>query len=171
MWLKINEPLKDNCLMNIPYNPSTSLCNFFWNKLSAEVSNAYSLRDNCLLFGDYNIDQFKEKMEDLLNNFTSGLALDPKNVDTPNRIINTNQSLIDRCFMAINQIVEWKVFLPPIDVSHNIIFYQSNLEMIGRKEDNYYFRRNIGENSTGIWLLRTGDLCINRKIVMKCLQN
>ena len=76
-----------------------------------------------------------KKMEDLPNNFTSGLALNPKNVDTPNRIINTNQLLINHCFMAINQIVEWKVFLPPIEVSHNIIFYQNNLEMIGRKED------------------------------------
>ena len=45
--------------------------------------------------------------------------------------------------MTKNQIVEWKVCLPPIEVDHNIIFYQSNLEMIGRNEDTYFFRRNM----------------------------
>ena len=45
--------------------------------------------------------------------------------------------------MTKNQIVEWKVCLPPIEVDHNIIFYQSILEMIGRNEDKYFFRRNM----------------------------
>ena len=121
MWLEINEPLKDKCLVNISYNPIKNLSNFFLNELSAEVSNAYSLTDN-LLFGDYNIDQFNKKEKEILDNFTSGLALNPTNVDTPTGISKTNQSLIDHCFMAKNQIVEWKVCLPPIEVDHNIIF-------------------------------------------------
>ena len=37
--------------------------------------------------------------------------------------------------MTKNQIVEWKVCLPPIEVDHNIISYQSHLEMIGRNEN------------------------------------
>ena len=45
--------------------------------------------------------------------------------------------------MTKNQIVEWKICLPPIEVDHNIRFYQSNLEMIGRNEDAYFFRRNM----------------------------
>ena len=61
MWLEINEPLKDKCLVNISYNPSKNLSDFFLNELSAEVSNAYSLTDNLLLFGDYNIDQLNKK--------------------------------------------------------------------------------------------------------------
>ena len=108
MWLEINEPLKDKCLVNISYNPSKNLSDFFLNELSAEISNAYSLTDNLLLFGDYNIDQFNKKEKEILDNFTSGLALNP-NVDTPTRISKTNQSLIDNCFMTKNQIAEWKV--------------------------------------------------------------
>ena len=104
MWLENNEP-QDKCLVNISYNPSKNLSDFFLNKLSAEVSNAYSLTDN-LLFGDYNIDQFNKKEKEILDNFTSGLALNPTNVDTPSRISTTNQSLIDHCFMTKNQIVE-----------------------------------------------------------------
>ena len=45
--------------------------------------------------------------------------------------------------MTKNQIAEWKVCLPPIEVDHNIIFYQSNLEMIGRNEDTCFFKRNM----------------------------
>ena len=36
MWLEINEPLKDKCLVNISYNPNKNLSNFFLNELSAE---------------------------------------------------------------------------------------------------------------------------------------
>ena len=108
------------------------------------------------------------------DNFSSGLALNPTDVDTPSHISKTNQSLIDQCFMTKNQIVEWKVCLPPIEFDHNIIFHQSNLEMIGRNERDIYLEETRiflrGRNSTGIRLLRTGDLRINKKIVMKCLQ-
>ena len=87
-------------------NPSKNFSDFFLNVLSVEVSNAVSLTDNLLLFGDYNIDQFNKKIKEILDNFTSGLALNPTNVDTPNRISRTNKSLIDHCFMTKNQIVE-----------------------------------------------------------------
>ena len=43
--------------------------------------------------------------------------------------------------MTETQNVEWKVCLPLID--HNIIFYQSNLETIGRNKDTYFFRKNM----------------------------
>ena len=32
-----------------------------------------------------------------------------------------------------------KSLFAPIEVDHNIIFYQSKLEMIGRNEDRYFF--------------------------------
>ena len=86
--------------MNISYNLSKNLSDFFLSELSAEVSNAYSLTDNLLLFGDYNIDQFNKKEKEILDNFTSGLALNPTNVDTPIRISKTNQSLINHCLMT-----------------------------------------------------------------------
>ena len=143
MWLKINEPLKDKCLVNFLYNQSKYLSNFSLNELSAEVSNAYSLTDNLLLFGENNIDQLNKKEKETLDNFTSGLALIRTNMDTTTRISKTNQSLIDHCFMTKTQIVEWKICLPPIEVDHNIMFYQSNLEMIVRSEDTYFFKRNM----------------------------
>ena len=77
-------------------NPSKNLSDFFLNELSAEVSNAYSLTDNLLLFADYNIDQFNKKENEKLDNFTSCLALNPTNVNSSTRITKTNQSLIDR---------------------------------------------------------------------------
>ena len=66
MWLEINEPLKDKCLVIISYNSSKNLSEFFLNELSSEVSNAYSLTDNLLLFGDYNIEQFNKKRKKYL---------------------------------------------------------------------------------------------------------
>ena len=114
MWLEIIEPLKDECLVIISYNPSKSLSNFFFNELSAELSNAYSLTDNLLLFGDYNIDQFNKKDIELVDRFTSGLAHKPTNLDTATSISKTNQSLIDHCFMTKNQIIEEKFFCHPL---------------------------------------------------------
>ena len=106
MWLEINEPLKDKCLVNISYNPSKNLSDIFLNEFSAEVSNAYSLTDNLLLFGDYNIDQFNKKEKESLDNFTSGLAINRTNMDTPTRISKTNRLLIDHCFMTKYKIEE-----------------------------------------------------------------
>ena len=53
-----------------------------------------------------------------------------------------------------NQIVEWKVYLPPIEVYHNITFYQSNLWMIVLNEDSYFLETwNFSRvrNSTDVW--------------------
>ena len=140
MWLEVIEPLKDICLVNISYNPSKNFSDFLLNDLSAELSNAYSLTENLPLFCDYSLDQFKKK--EILDNFKSGLEVNPTNVDTPTRISRTNQSLNDHCFMTTNQIVEWRVCLPLIEVDHNIIFYQSNLEMTGMNEDKYNLKKH-----------------------------
>ena len=118
MWLEIKESLKDKCLVNISYNPCKNLSNFFWNELSAELSKVYSLTENLLLFGDYNIDQFNRKEKESLHNFTLGLALNPTNPDNLFRISKTNQSLIDHCFMRKKSICRMKVRLPPIVVDN-----------------------------------------------------
>ena len=109
------------------------------NDLSAQVSNAYSLTDNLLIFDDYNIDQFNKKEKELLDNFASGLALNPTNVDTPTCITKTNQLLIDHWFKTKRSNCRMKSLFAPIEVDHNIIFYQSKLERTGRNEDRFFF--------------------------------
>ena len=127
LWLELGNPLTQKCLINISYCPHQSLGDFFLDDLSAEVSIAFSATDNILLFGDYNIDMLSVNGQKSLQNFAAGLGFQLSNIDIPTRISNYKKSLIDHCFSTNKQITSWKVCLPPFDIDHNIIFFQSKL--------------------------------------------
>ena len=86
LWLGLGNSLTVKCLNNISYCPHQSLGDFFLDELGAEVSNAFSVTDNNLLFGDYNIDLFSVNGNKSLQKFAAGLQL--PNIDIPTRISN-----------------------------------------------------------------------------------
>ena len=140
MWLELGNPLTEKCLINISYCPHQSLGDFFLDELSAEVSNAFSATDNILLFGDYNIDMLSVNGQKSLQNFAAGLGLQLSNIDIPTRISNNKKSLIDHCFSSNKQITSCKVCLPPFDIDHNVIFFQSKLFLLEEKQ--FFFIRD-----------------------------
>ena len=127
LWLELGNPLTEKCLINISYCPHQSLGDFFLDELSAEISNAFSATDNILIFGDYNIDMLSVNGQKSLHNFAAGLGLQLSNIDIPTRISNNKRILIDHCFSTNEQITSWKSCLPPFDIDHNVIFFQSKL--------------------------------------------
>ena len=141
LWLELGNPLTEKCLINFSYCPHQSLGDFFLDELSAEVSNAFSATDNILLFGDYNNDMLSVNGKKNLQNFAKGLGLQLSNIDIPTRINNNKRSLIDHCFSTNEQITIWKVCLPPFDIDHNVIFFQSKLFLLEEKQ-NYFFKRD-----------------------------
>ena len=76
-----------------------------------------------------------------LQNFAAGLRLQLSNIDIPTRISNNNRSLIDHCFSTNEQITGWKVCLPPLDINHNVIFFQSELFLLEEKQ-NYFIEQD-----------------------------
>ena len=174
LWLELGNPLSEKCLINISYCPHQSLGDFFLDELSAEVSNAFSATDNILLFGDYNIDMLSVNGQKSLQNFAAGLGLQLSNIDIPTRISNNKKSLIDHCFSSNKQITSWKVCLPPFDIDHNVIFFQSKLLLLEEKQN--FFLNEIQKilsrkNLIEIWLLQIGEQFINKETAMKCLQS
>ena len=117
-----------------------SLGDFFLDELSAEVSIAFSATDNILLFGDYNIDMLSVNGKKSLQKFAAGLGLQLSNIDIPTRISNNKRSLIDHCFSSNEQIFTWKVCLPPFDIDHNVLFFQSKLFCWKKKK--YFIKRD-----------------------------
>ena len=70
-----------------------------------------------------------------LQNFAAGLALQLSNIDIPTRKSNNKKSLIDHCFSSNKQITSWKVCLPPFDIDHNVIIFQSKLLLLEEKQN------------------------------------
>ena len=126
LWLELGNPLTKKFLINICYRPHQSLGEFFSDELNAEVSIAFSAKDNILLFGDYKIDMLSVNGKKSLQKFAMGLGLQLSNIDIPTRISNNKRSLIDHCFSTNEQITRWKVCLPHFDIDHNLFFFRAN---------------------------------------------
>ena len=138
------------------------------------VKEMFSYTDNVLLFGDYNIDMLSVNGQKSLQNFAAGLGLELSNIDIPTRISNNKKSLIDHCFLSNKQITSCKVCLPPFDIDHNVIFFQSKLFLLEEKQNFFLYeiqkilsRKNLIE----IWLLQIGEQFLNKETAMKCLQS
>ena len=125
LGLELGNHLTEKCLINISYCPHQSLGDFFLDEISAEISNAFSATQ--IIFSYLvikNIDKLSVNGQKSLQNFAAGLGLQLSNTDIPTRISNNKRSLIDHCFSTNEQITSWKVFLPPFEVYHNVIFFR-----------------------------------------------
>ena len=124
------------------------------------------------LFGDYNIDMLSVNGIMSLQNFAAGLGLQLSNIDIPTRVSNNKGSLIDHYFSTNEQITSWKVCLPPFNIDHNVIFFQSKL--FNRRKTKLFFKRDTEKlsmkNSIDIWLLQIREQFIKKETAMKCLQ-
>ena len=82
--------------------------------------------------------------------------------------------MIDHCFSINEQIITWKVCLPPFDFNHNVLFFQSKL-LWSEEKQNYFVKRDkkifLMKNLIEIWPLQIGEQFNNKETVMKCLQN
>ena len=96
------------------------------------------LQIKILLFGYYKIDMLSVNGKKSLQNFAAGLGLQLSNIDIPTRISNNKRSLIDNCFPTNEQITSWKACLPPFDIDHNVIFFQSKFFLLEKKTKLFY---------------------------------
>ena len=55
IWVEITDPLTEKLLVNVSYWPNKHLGEYFLDQLITELSGAYSVTDNVILMGDYNL--------------------------------------------------------------------------------------------------------------------
>ena len=105
LWLEIQAPFKEKLLVNVSYCSNKNLGEFFLEELSSEISSAYSITYNVILFGDYNINFFNEREKELLTEFASNNGLEIVNKNTPTWTNGNRETLIDHCLTTKRQLL------------------------------------------------------------------
>ena len=82
---------------------------FFLEELTSELSGAYSITDNVILFGDYDINFFNQRERELWTEFASNNGLDIVNKNTPTGTNGNQETLIDHCLATKHQIFDTTV--------------------------------------------------------------
>ena len=78
--------------------------NYFIDELTSETSLAYSITDEILLFGNYNLNYFNKRESTLLDERASISGLTLSNTEKPTRATSQGVTLIDHGFSSKNQI-------------------------------------------------------------------
>ena len=55
IWVEITDPLTEKLIVKVSYCPNKRFGEYFLDQLSTELSGAYSVTDNVILLGDYNL--------------------------------------------------------------------------------------------------------------------
>ena len=102
---------------------------FFLEELTSEISGAYSITDNVILFGDYNINFFNQRERELLTEFASNNELDIVNKNTPTWTNGNQETLIDHCLTTKHQIFDTTVFEQLFGSDHLTQIFLSSLDI------------------------------------------
>ena len=71
LWVEISGLSVNKILIKASYCPNKNLGNYFIHELTSETSSAYSITDENLLFGDYNLNYLNKRESTLLDDFAS----------------------------------------------------------------------------------------------------
>ena len=74
--------------------------NYFIDELTLETSSAYSITDEVLLFGDYNLNYFNKRESTFLDEFASISGLTLSDTKKPTRATSQGVTLIDHGFSS-----------------------------------------------------------------------
>ena len=96
LWVEISGLSVSKNLINASYCPNKNLRNNFIDELTSETSSAYSITDEVLLFGYYNLNHFNKRESTLLDELASnsGLVKHRKTNTSHQRRRNTNRSRV-----------------------------------------------------------------------------
>ena len=71
IWVEITDPLTEKLLINVSSCPNKRIGEYFLYQLSTELSRAYSVKDNVILLGDYNLNYLNKTEKNKLDIFAS----------------------------------------------------------------------------------------------------
>ena len=136
LWVEISGLSVRKILINASYCPNKNLGNYFIDELTSETSSAYSITDEVLLFGDYNLNYFNKRVSTLLDEFASNSGLTLSITEKPTRATSQGVTLIDHGFSSKNQIQDVQIFSPSVEMDHLIVLYTTDfpVELKNRKQ-------------------------------------
>ena len=127
IWVELTDPLTEKLLFNVSYCPNKRLGQYFPDQLSTELSVAYSVTDNVILLGDYNMNYLNKTEKSKLDIFASNLGLEIVNLRDATRCTDKNFTLIDHCFISKDQIIAHNVTTTLFNTDHFLVISESNL--------------------------------------------
>ena len=92
------------------------------DQLSTELSGAYSVTDNVILLGDYNLNYLNKTEKSKLDIFASNSGLEMVNLSDATRGTDKTFTLIDHCFVSKDQIIAYNVTTTPFNSNHFLVF-------------------------------------------------
>ena len=110
LWVEISGLSVSKILINALYYPTKNLGNYFIDESTSGTSPAYSITDEVLLFGDYNLNYFNKRESTLLDEFASNSGLTLSNTEKPTPATSQGVTLIDHGFSRKNQIQDVQTF-------------------------------------------------------------
>ena len=90
---------------------------------------AYSVTDNVILLGDYNLNYLNKTEKSNLDVFASNSGLEIVNLRDAIRGTDENFTLIDHCFVSKDQIIAYNVTTTPFNSDHFLVIFESNLPL------------------------------------------
>ena len=103
--VEISDPLTEKLLVNVSYCPNKSLGECFLDQLNTEFLGAYSVTDNVILLGDYNLDYLNKTEKSKVGIFSSNSGVEIVNLRDATRCTDKIVTLIDQCFDWKHQII------------------------------------------------------------------
>ena len=95
LWVEISELSVGRIPINSSYCPNKNLGNYIIDELTSETSSVYSITDEVLLFGDYNLNYFNKRESTSLDECGSNSGLTLSNTEKPTRATSKGVTLID----------------------------------------------------------------------------
>ena len=142
LWVEISGLSVSKILINASYCPNKNLGNYFTDELTSETSSAYSITDEVLLFGDYNLNYFNKRESTLLDEFASNSGLTLSNTEKPTRATSQGVTLIDHGLSSKNQIQDVQIFSPSVEMDHLIVLYTTNFLVEPKNRKQSFISRN-----------------------------
>ena len=129
IWVEIIDHLTEKLLVKVSYCPNKHLGEYFLVQLSTEISGAYSVTDNFILLGDYNLNYLNKTEKSKLDIFASNSGLEIVNLGDATRCTDKTFTLIDQCFLSKDQIIADNVTSTHFNSDHFLVIFESNLSL------------------------------------------
>ena len=127
-------------LVNVSYCPNKRLGEYFFDQLSTELSGAYSVTDNVILLGDYNLNYLNKTEKCKLDIFASNSGLEIVNLRDATRCTDKTFTLIDHCFVSKDQIIAYNVTTTHSNSDHFLVIFESNLSLKSESDNKIRMR-------------------------------
>ena len=109
IWIERTDALTEKLLVNVSYCPNKHLGEYFLNQLCTELAGAYSVTDNVILLGYYNLNYLNKTEKSKLDIYASNSGFKIVNLRDATRCTDKIFAFIDHYFVSKDQIIAYNL--------------------------------------------------------------